>query len=53
MFALGFPMALSLMGKEIKFTDVKISSKSGFNDITSHQIQVPIQPGNSGGPLLI
>jgi S1-C subfamily serine protease len=51
-FALGFPMALSLMGKEIKFTDGKISSKSGFNgDITSYQIQVPIQPGNSGGPL--
>jgi len=51
-FALGYPMALSLMGKDIKFTDGKISSKTGFNgDITTYQIQVPIQPGNSGGPL--
>ena len=51
-FALGYPMALSIMGKDIKFTDGKISSKTGFNgDITTYQIQVPIQPGNSGGPL--
>ena len=26
-FALGYPMALSLMGKDIKFTDGKVSSK--------------------------
>ena len=45
-------MALSLMGTEIKFTDGKISSKTGMQgDITSYQISVPIQPGNSGGPL--
>ena len=51
-FALGYPMALSLMGKDIKFTDGKISSKTGLGgDITTYQIQVPIQPGNSGGPL--
>lgn len=51
-FALGYPMALSLMGTEIKFTDGKISSKTGLRgDITSYQISVPIQPGNSGGPL--
>ena len=51
-FALGYPMALSIMGKDIKFTDGKISSKTGLNgDITTYQIQVPIQPGNSGGPL--
>ena len=51
-FALGYPMALSLMGKDIKFTDGKISSKTGLDgDITKYQIQVPIQPGNSGGPL--
>ena len=29
-FALGYPMALSLMGKDIKFTDGKISSKTGL-----------------------
>lgn len=51
-FALGYPMALSIMGKEIKFTDGKISSKTGFKgDITTYQTTAPIQPGNSGGPL--
>ncbi len=50
-FALGYPLT-QLMGSEIKFTDGKISSKSGFQgDITTYQITVPIQPGNSGGPL--
>ena len=40
------------MGKEIKFTDGRISSKTGFKgDITTYQSTTPIQPGNSGGPL--
>lgn len=51
-FALGYPMALSVMGTEIKFTDGKISSKTGFQgDIATYQMTTPIQPGNSGGPL--
>ncbi|MFD2518314.1 trypsin-like peptidase domain-containing protein [Salinimicrobium flavum] len=51
-FALGYPMALSVMGTEIKFTDGKISSKTGFQgDISTYQMTTPIQPGNSGGPL--
>ncbi len=51
-YAYGYPMALSLMGKEIKITDGIISSKSGINgDITTYQISATIQPGNSGGPL--
>jgi S1-C subfamily serine protease len=51
-FALGYPMALSVMGTEIKFTDGKISSKTGFQgDISTYQTSTPIQPGNSGGPL--
>ena len=51
-YAFGYPMALSIMGKEIKVTDGIISAKSGFNgDITTYQITAPIQPGNSGGPL--
>jgi S1-C subfamily serine protease len=51
-FTLGYPMALSVMGDEIKFTDGKISSKTGvFGDATIYQISVPLQPGNSGGPL--
>ena len=50
-FALGYPMA-DIMGNEVKFTDGKISSKSGIQgDARVYQISVPIQPGNSGGPL--
>jgi S1-C subfamily serine protease/antitoxin component YwqK of YwqJK toxin-antitoxin module len=50
-FALGYPL-IDMMGAEIKFTDGKISSKSGFRgDEKMYQISVPIQPGNSGGPL--
>jgi S1-C subfamily serine protease len=50
-FALGYPMT-QIMGEEIKFTDGKISSKSGYKgEISTYQISVPIQPGNSGGPL--
>ena len=51
-FTLGYPMALTVMGTEIKFTDGKISSKTGFQgDISTYQMTAPIQPGNSGGPL--
>ena len=51
-YAFGYPMALSIMGKEIKVTDGIISAKSGFQgDITTYQITAPIQGGNSGGPL--
>ena len=51
-YAYGYPMALSIMGKEIKITDGIISSKSGYDgDITTYQITAPIQGGNSGGPL--
>jgi S1-C subfamily serine protease len=51
-YAFGYPMALSIMGKEIKVTDGMISSKTGFDgNITTYQITAPIQGGNSGGPL--
>ena len=50
-WALGFPMA-DIMGEEVKFTDGKISARSGVDGMTSvYQISVPIQHGNSGGPL--
>lgn len=50
-FTLGYPLS-DVMGDEVKFTDGKISSKTGIqNDPTVYQISVPIQPGNSGGPL--
>lgn len=51
-FTLGFPHPFGLLGEEVKFTDGKVSSKTGFdNDIRTYQITVPVQPGNSGGPL--
>ncbi len=51
-YAYGYPMALSIMGKELKVTDGIISSKTGYDgDITTYQITAPIQGGNSGGPL--
>lgn len=51
-YAYGYPMALSIMGKEIKITDGIISSKTGFDgNISTYQITAPIQGGNSGGPL--
>ena len=51
-FALGYPLALNLMGTDIKFTDGRISSKTGFKgNISTYQSTAPIQPGSSGGPL--
>ena len=50
-FAMGFPLT-TFLGEDVKITDGIISSKTGFNgDIATYQITVPIQPGNSGGPL--
>jgi S1-C subfamily serine protease len=50
-FALGYPLRAT-MGDEVKLTNGIISSKTGFQgDITAYQISVPVQPGNSGGPL--
>ena len=51
-FTLGFPLALSGMGKEAKYTDGKVSSKTGYNgSVNSFQTSIPVQPGNSGGPV--
>lgn len=51
-YAYGFPMALSAMGKEVKITNGIISAKTGIDgDVKTYQISAPIQPGNSGGPL--
>ena len=50
-YTLGYPL-IDTMGESIKLTDGLISSKRGFQgDISSYQISVPVQPGNSGGPL--
>lgn len=50
-WTLGYPMT-DVMGEEVKFTDGKISSRTGIQgDVSIYQISVPIQPGNSGGAL--
>ncbi len=50
-FALGYPLRAT-MGDEVKLTNGIISSKTGFQgNISSYQVTVPVQPGNSGGPM--
>jgi S1-C subfamily serine protease len=50
-FTIGFPN-IQVQGDEPKYTDGKISSLTGMhNDEDQYQISVPVQPGNSGGPL--
>lgn len=49
---LGFPL-VGMQGQEQKATFGRINSLSGIQgDIRCFQIDVPIQPGNSGGPLI-
>ena len=57
-YALGYPSAINseggegLMGKEIKFTDGRISAKTGIGGSpVFYQTTAPLQGGNSGGPL--
>lgn len=50
--ALGFPLA-STMGNELKISSGIISSSKGFEDNMKYfQVSAPIDPGNSGGPVL-
>ena len=50
-FTIGYPLN-DIMGNNYKVTDGIISSRSGIaDDIRYLQISVPLQPGNSGGPL--
>jgi len=51
-FTLGYPL-ISLQGQEQKATFGHINSTTGMQgDRRFAQIDVPIQPGNSGGPLI-
>jgi len=46
-YTLGFPR------EDMVFGEGSVSSKTGFEgDTTSYQISIPLNPGNSGGPLL-
>jgi S1-C subfamily serine protease len=50
-YCLGFPLRAT-MGDEVKLTNGIISSKSGYQGgISSYQLTVAVQPGNSGAPL--
>ena len=51
-YAIGYPQP-GIQGTESKITDGVISSMTGLRDDNdSYQISVPIQAGNSGGPLV-
>jgi len=51
-FTIGFPIS-SVLGQEAKYTEGVVSSLSGLKGASSLlQITVPVQPGNSGGPLV-
>jgi len=51
-FTIGFPR-IDLLGKTPKLTAGLVSSVNGLADDTSrYQLSLPIQPGNSGGPLI-
>ena len=49
---MGFPVS-NILGGEAKFTEGSISSLTGIQgDASYFQMSVPIQPGNSGGPVV-
>ena len=51
-FTLGYPL-IALQGQDQKATFGRVNSLSGLkDDIRYLQIDVPVQPGNSGGPLI-
>lgn len=51
-YTIGYPSPL-ILGSNQKFTKGSISALSGLqNDSFRYQISVPIQPGNSGGPIV-
>lgn len=49
---IGYPLGY-LLGSSIKLTTGNVSALTGLiNDTTNLQLTAPVQPGNSGGPLL-
>jgi S1-C subfamily serine protease len=51
-FTIGFPVA-SILGQTPKFTEGSVSSLSGPKGMANlFQISIPLQPGNSGGPVV-
>jgi S1-C subfamily serine protease len=51
-FTIGYPNP-TLQGVSAKLTKGSVNSLAGFqDDLRLYQISIPVQPGNSGGPLL-
>lgn len=51
-YVMGYPLTAT-MGEEVKLTNGIISAKTGFDgDVSQYQVSAPVQPGNSGGPLI-
>ena len=51
-FTVGFPL-VEVQGSQAKYTEGTISALTGIGDEPKlFQVSVPVQPGNSGGPLL-
>lgn len=51
-YVLGYPLTAT-MGEEVKLTNGIISARTGFDgNVSQYQISAPVQPGNSGGPLI-
>jgi S1-C subfamily serine protease len=51
-FTLGYPEP-EVMGQKVKMTSGEVSATTGFqDDVRFLQISAPIQPGNSGGPVI-
>jgi len=51
-FTIGYP-SKDILGGEAKYSEGVINALSGMQgDVTFFQISVPVQPGNSGGPLI-
>jgi len=51
-YAVGFPLP-QVMGMQAKLSEGLISATAGMRgDLRMYQISAPVQPGNSGGPLL-
>jgi S1-C subfamily serine protease len=51
-FTIGFPVP-QVLGEEPKFTEGSITSVSGPDaEASLLQVSIPVQPGNSGGPVV-
>ncbi len=51
-FTIGYPL-INVLGFDPKYTEGVVSAKSGLaGEALAFQITVPVQPGNSGGPLV-